>query len=156
GEIRTDCDVILLGTVDLHNTLRQMLDEVPERVTAYIVAPDNLADHFDAHGCLVSGAWCEATIPLRDEQLGQVDGSVEQADAVSAWLAQLGGEFRNDEVAIGVPDESLVPQLQRQLEQCGVRARWVEGVRLGETGPYRLLNAAVRFAVRRRYEDLAA
>jgi len=155
-EISTDCDIILLGTVDLNASLRQMLEQVAARVTAYIVAPENLADHFDAYGCLVPTLWCGAAIPIRDEQLRQVDGPVEQADAVTEWLAELDGRFRNDEVAIGVPDESLVPQLQRQLEQCGVRARWVEGVRLAETGPYRLLAAAVQFACRRRYEDLAA
>jgi hypothetical protein len=155
-ELRTDGDLILLGTVDLNNTLRQMLDQVAQRVTAYIVAPEILADHFDAHGCLVPDTWCQAMVPLRDEQLYQVDGPVEQTDAVSGWLEELQGRFGNDEVAIGVPDESLVPQLQRQLEQSGVRGRWVDGVRLGETGPYRLLAAAVKFAGRRRYDDVAA
>lgn len=154
-EIQTDRDIILLGTVDLNNTLRQMLDQVADRVTAYIVAPEELADHFDAHGCLVPGLWCSERMPLRDEQLRQVDGPVEQAEAVSAWLGELDGRFQKDEIAIGVPDEALVPQLQRQLEQCGVPARWVEGARLAETPPYRLLAAAVRFAGRQRYEDLA-
>jgi ATP-dependent helicase/nuclease subunit B len=155
-EIRADCDIILLGTVDLTNTLRQMLEMVAERVTAYIVAPEGIADRFDTHGCLVPAKWCEALIPLSDEHLCQVEGPLEQADAVSEWLVNLNGRFRSDEVVIGVPDESLVAQLQRQLVQSGVRARWVEGVRLGETAPYRLLAAAVAFAGRRRYQDLAA
>jgi RecB family exonuclease len=155
-EIRTDCKIVLLGTVDLNNTLRLMLDQVADRVTAYVIAPENLADHFDEHGCLMTKAWCDTLVFLRDEQLCQVDGPEEQTDAVSRWLAELDGRFRNDEVVIGVPDESLVPQLQRQLEQCGVQARWVEGIRLADTGPYRLLAAAVRFGNSRRYEDLAA
>jgi len=155
-EIRTDCDIVLLGTVDLNNSLRQMLEQVACRVTAYIIAPENLADHFDTHGCLVPSTWCDAMIPLREEQLRQVDGPEDQADTVSKWLAELDGRFRKDEVAIGVPDESLVPQLQRQLEQCGLQARWVEGVRLAETAPYRLLVAAVQFAGQHRYDDLAA
>jgi ATP-dependent helicase/nuclease subunit B len=155
-EIQTDCDILLLGTVDLNNTLRKMLDLVTEHVAAYIVAPENLADRFDAHGCLIPSAWSEAEVPLQDDQLRQVDGPAEQADAVAAWLADLGGRYQNDEVAIGVPDESLVPQLQRQLEQWDVRARWVEGVHIGVTAPYRLLSAAVAFAGRRRYDDLAA
>src|SRR5437773_401182 len=71
-EIRTECDIILLGTVDLNNTLRQMLGEVATHVTAYIVAPEHLADHFDAHGCLAPSMWCDAIVPLRDEQLRQV------------------------------------------------------------------------------------
>jgi CRISPR/Cas system-associated exonuclease Cas4 (RecB family) len=156
NEIRTDCDIILLGTVDLNIMLRQMLDLIAERVTAYIVAPEGLADRFDAHGCLDVGKWRDGEIPLRDEQLRQLDGPEDQADAVSDWLAGLNGQYRVDEVAVGVPDESLVPQLQRQLKQCHVCARWVEGFRLGETAPYRLLAAAVQFVGGRRYDDLAA
>jgi hypothetical protein len=156
GEIVTACDIILLGTVDLNNTLRRMLDQVAGRVTAYIVAPQNLANRFDAHGCVLPGAWRDALLPLQDEQLSQVDGPVDEAEAVACWLFDLNQRFRVDQVTIGVPDVSLVPQLQRQLEQHGVRGRWVEGIRLRETSPYRLLEAAVRFASGRRYDDLAA
>jgi ATP-dependent helicase/nuclease subunit B len=74
---------------------------------------------------------------------------------VTEWLAELSGRMRSDEVAIGVPDESLVPQLQRQFEQSGVRARWVKGTRIGESAPYRLLAVAVEFAGHRRYDDFA-
>jgi hypothetical protein len=155
-EIRTDCDIILLGTVDLNKTIREMLKQVAVRVTACVVAPEDRGMLFDEYGCLAPALWAVAEVPLSDDQLRQVDGPVEQADAVSAWLSELAGRYRVDEVAIGVPDESLVPQLQRQLEQCGVAARWVEGVRLTETAPYRLLAAAVRFADGYRYDDLAA
>ncbi len=155
-EIVTDRDIILLGTVDLNSTQRQMLDQVAARVTAYIVAPEQLADRFDAHGCLLTNAWCGAEIPLGDEQMLQVDGPQEQAEAISDWLRELGGRFRSDEVAIGLPDKSLVLQLQRQMDQCGVKVRWVEGVRLSQTGPFRLLAAAVQYASQRRYDDLAA
>lgn len=155
-EIATERHIILVGTVDLNNTLRQMLDLIAEHVTAYVVSPEELADRFDAHGCLVPSAWLEASIPLRDEQLCQVDGPVDQAEAVTDWLASLGGRYSKEDVVIGVPDESVVLQLQRQLEQAGLRSRWVEGFRMGETAPYRLLQAAVSFAGKRLYEDLAA
>ena len=155
-EIASERDIVLLGTVDLNNTLRHMLLAIAERVTAFIAAPEELADRFDEYGCLVPNTWCAATVPLRVEQRCQVEGPIEQADAVAEWLAGLDGRFQRDEVVIGVPDESLVPQLQRQLGQVKVPARWVEGVRLGSTAPYRLLAAAVQFAGRRRYEDLAA
>jgi RecB family exonuclease len=155
-EIQTDCEIILLGTVDLNNTQRQMLDQVAEQVTAFVVAPESFATRFDSHGCLVPGEWCHAEVPLRDDQLCQADGRDEQADAVTDWLARLDRRFRVDEVTVGVPDESLVLQLQRQLEQSGVEAHWVEGARVAETAPFRLLAAAVQFASNRRYEDLAS
>jgi ATP-dependent helicase/nuclease subunit B len=154
-EIQTECDIILLGTVDLNQTLRRMLAEIAAKVTAFVVAPEPLADHFDSLGCLVVDKWCQATIPFADKQLRQVDGPVEQAEGVTEWLIKLDGRLAVDEVAIGVPDESLVPQIQRELEQRGVAARWVEGMRIGGTAPYRVLAAAMRFAERRRFEDFA-
>src|SRR5262249_12905112 len=105
--------------------------------------------------CLVSEHWRRAAMPLQDQQIVQVEGPAEQADAVACWLAEMAPRFRSDEATIGVPDESLVPQLQRQLNQLGVAARWVEGSRLGDTAPYRLLAAAVEYAGSRRYDDLA-
>ncbi len=154
-EIRTDKEVILLGAVDLNSTLRQMLDQVADRVTALIHAPQSLASRFDVHGCLIPEAWLSAEIPLHDEQIERVDGPADQADAVARWLASLGGEYRSDEVVVGVPDESLVPQLVRQLTQCGLTGRWVAGRHIAETGPYRLLTAVAEYASRRQFGDLA-
>ncbi len=105
-EIESDRDIVLLGTVDLNNTLRFMLEAVSERVTALIAAPETHADHFDAYGCLVPQAWLTEVIPLRETQLNQVDGPLDQADAVSDWLAMLNARFQTNEVVIGVPDES--------------------------------------------------
>src|SRR5262249_42317701 len=92
-EIRTESDIVLLGTVDLNESLRQMLDQVADRVTAYVVAPENLADHFDAKGCLISDRWRQTRMPLNDDQIFQVEGPAEQADAVSSWLAGGGARF---------------------------------------------------------------
>ncbi len=155
-EIQTDQDIILLGTVDLNGTLRKILDQVAQRVTALIHAPESIASRFDEHGCLIPEAWMRAEIAIPDERLERVDGPADQADAVTRWLASLGGKFRADEVVIGVPDESLVPQLTRQMLQFDVSSRWVEGKRLSETAPYRLLETAVDYAQRRRFADLAA
>ncbi len=133
GEAATACDIILLGMVDLNNTMRRLLDRVAGRVTAYIVAPPELAERFDAHGCLLPDAWCQAPVELRDDQLRQVDDALAQTEAVTAWLAEISGRFATDQVVIGVPDEALVPQLQRQLGQCDVVGRWVEGGRIGDS-----------------------
>ena len=54
--LRVGTDIVLLGAVDLNNTLQQMLDQLAERVTAYIVAPEEQPDRFDSHGCLIPSA----------------------------------------------------------------------------------------------------
>lgn len=155
-EPATDCDIILLGMVDMNTALRQMLDLVAAQVTSLIVAPPELADRFDAHGCLIPEAWQQLPLPLTEEQMLRVDGPAEQAGAVIDWLRELNGKYAAQEVIVGVADETLVPQLQREIAQQGLNARWVEGKRVAESAPYRLLDVATRYAERRRFADLAA
>ena len=155
-EFKTDRDVVLLGTVDLNGALRQILDQVADRVTALIHAPLEWEDRFDQYGCLIPAVWKAARLPVNDEQIERVDGPADQADAVSRWMASLGGKFRGDEIVVGVPDETLMGQLQRQLEQCGVKSRSFLGMPVARTAPYLLLEAAAKFAHRRRFADLAA
>lgn len=154
-EISLAKDLVVLGAVDLNTTLRQMLDQAADRVTALVHAPPQLADRFDEHGCLIPAAWLKAEIPLLDEQIERADGPAEQADAVARWLAALDAKYRSDEVVIGVPDPTLAPHLLRQLAQCGIAGRWVEARRLVETSPYRLLSALAEYAERKEFADLA-
>jgi ATP-dependent helicase/nuclease subunit B len=154
-EIATDRQIVLLGTVDLNRAQRQMLDQIAARVTALIIAPGEIADRFDEHGCLLPAKWIEAEMPLADEQIERVDGPAEQAEAVTRWLASLDGQYRADQIAIGLPDEKLAPQIERQLAQCGLCGRSAIGQQLAETGPYRLLKVSADYAARRRFRELA-
>jgi len=154
-EPRTDCDVILLGMVDMNTALRKMLDLVESRVTALIVAPEKEAERFDSHGCLIPEAWQALPLPLHESQMIRVEGAAEQADAVVHWLRDLGGRYAADEIVVGVADEAFVPQLQRELQQYNLTARWVEGKKVAESAPYRLIEVVADYAERRRFADLA-
>ena len=155
-EIQTDKDIVLIGMVDLNTAQRQMLDQVAGRVMALVFAPTEYSDRFDQHGCLIPSAWTTAELPIREEQVARALGPAEQAAAVTSWLASLGGRYRADEIVIGLPDERLAPQIERELVQSGVSSRYVEAKRLKETGPYRLLQIAADYVVRGRFRDLAA
>jgi len=154
GSIRTDRQIVLLGTVDLNGVLKKMLAAVGPNVTPYVFAPADMADAFDSFGCLLVDRWTATVLPVDDDQIVQVEGPIDQAEAATAWLRQLSAEYGIDEVTIGVPDEALVPQLVRQLEQLNVASDWVEGARVGGTAPFRLLQAAVA-AVDGDYDALA-
>ena len=155
-EPHTDRDIVLVGMVDLNRAQRQLLDLVADRVTALVFAPAALAEQFDPHGCLAADRWLTAELPIRDEQLERVDGPADQAAAVTSWLASLGGQYRADQVVIGVPDQRLAPQIGRQLAQCGVPSRSIEGYTLAESGPFRLLELAAEAGDEERFADLAA
>lgn len=154
--VDTKCDIVLLATVDLNAISRQMISRVSGKVTALIAAPPENEHQFDELGCLRLDSWINAQIPITDDQLRQVGGPIDQAIAVCDWLAGLDGQYSADEVVIGVPDESIAPQLQRELKQFEVESRFVEGMAIRETLPFRLLKTASAYAERRHYEDLAA
>ena len=155
-EIATDRQIVLLGTVDLNRAHRQMLDQVADHVTALVVAPPEHAERFDDYGCLIPSQWTELPLPLADDQIERVDGPADQAEAITRWMAGLNGHYPADQIVVGVPDERLVPQLQRQLEQSGITARWAIGKKVSQTAPHRLLQIAAEYAARGRFRDLAA
>jgi ATP-dependent helicase/nuclease subunit B len=155
-EIHTDKQVVLVGTVDLNRTQRQMLDQIAERVTTIVFAPAEYADRFDQYGCVVPSTWTQAELPLADAQIERVDGPADQAEGVACWLESLAARFRADQIAIGLPDERLAPHIERQLAQCGLASHWAIGKKLAETAPFRLIKVAADYAARGRYRDLAA
>lgn len=163
-ECRTTKEIVLVGTVDMNQTLRLMLDQVAGQVTAYIHAPASLARRFDSHGCLRPKQWSELPIELNDQQMVLVDKPLDQARAVAARLASCQGRLRVDEVTVGVADETLVPPLQRLLGQGGVATRWTAGQPFGESSLAHLLQAlrvyleqgtTAAFAALVRHPDMA-
>ena len=155
-ECRTDCDLILIGAVDMTITLRRMLDQVADRVTALVFAPESWSSRFDDHGCLVPAAWQTVPIALDDQQVHVVQGPPEQADRVARCLADFDGRYRADEITVGLADEQVALLVQRQLEQCGIRSRWAAGVPVSSSPPYRLVAAVEAFLRSGGYTDFAA
>ena len=84
-----------------------------------------------------------------------VDKPVDQADAVAHYLMELGSRFAADEVTVGIPDESLVPQLQRSLNAIDVRHRNLAGRPLSDTSPIRLMIACRDFLENQNYDAFA-
>lgn len=152
----TDRELILLGTVDLNQATRQILDLVAEHVTVLIGAPADRADGFDAHGCLVPTAWTETVVEIPEDRIRVCDDSFEQAELLAQELARLGAKFRADEIVVGLADDRLGPYIERQLGECGVTTRWLEGCRLSDSGPCRLLLGAADLLERGRYDEFAA
>ncbi len=140
-ECQTQKGIILIGAADMTITLRQMIDQVADRVTALVFAPEEWAERFDEHGCLVPGAWADVELPVRSERVHLADGPAEQADWVARCLADYDGKYRPDDITIGLADEQIAPFVQRQLEQCGVASRSAAGTSMAETSPFLLITA---------------
>jgi ATP-dependent helicase/nuclease subunit B len=154
GECQIDRDVMLVGTVDLNQSLRQMLDQVRPQVTALVYADASQRDAFDDYGCLAPSNWRDVEIPLADDQIRAVERPADQAAEVVRFLAELEGRYSASQITVGVPDESLIPLVQRQLAQARVPARYGPGRRWQGSRPARLIRALLRYSKTRDMADL--
>lgn len=152
--------LVLIGTVDLNKTQRAMLELVADQTTVLVpAAPEwDLPAAFDQHGCLQTANWNDPDrfpIPLEDRHFDQVEGPTEQAEEIVRRIAAWNGRYRADEITIGFPDEALAADVERQLRQCGLPARWGAGRPVAETPPYRLLAAIGQWLERPGFAEWA-
>jgi RecB family exonuclease len=155
-ECKTEAHVVLLGAVDLNRAERLMLDQVADWVTALVPAPAEMANRFDEHGCVRPAEWLTAAIPLTAEQMEVVDAPADEAEAALQAIAGFDGRYNTEQIAIGVPDEQIVPYLQQQFQQCGLRARYGAGMPLLRSSPYRLLAAVADYLETSSFPAFAA
>lgn len=155
-ECHTDRQILLVATTDMNQTMRQMLDQVADRVTALIHAPKSLSHGFDQHGCLVPDSWLDTQIPIRTDQVRIVDSPDDQAVAVVDAIRDLDGRYCADEIVVGILDEQIIPPIQQHLLQANLPNRWVVGKTVAETAPFRLLDILAQLADRARVRDFAA
>jgi hypothetical protein len=139
-----------------HNRSQSLFPTPDAPVTALIFAPQKLAGRFDKHGCIRPEAWLDERIALETEQIEVVDNPSDQAAAVLRAIGQWGGRYSAEQITIGVPDERLVPYVEQQLEQSGIRARHGIGRPVSQSAPYKLLAAVADYLDRPQYASLAA
>ncbi|MCH2181866.1 MAG: PD-(D/E)XK nuclease family protein [Mariniblastus sp.] len=138
-ECRTERQVVMLGTADLNRCLREMLSQLQVRPTILVAAPDDWSDRFDPYGGLCPEQWLDGPIEIPNSRIRIVDQPDDQAFAVGQYLGQLDERFSPDQITIGVPDQAVIPQIERTLNALDVRHRNLRGKPLSQAGPVRLL-----------------
>ncbi|MEX0793273.1 MAG: PD-(D/E)XK nuclease family protein, partial [Pirellulaceae bacterium] len=157
-ECRCEKRLVLIGAVDLNLTMRKMLDQVAAAggdITALIVAPPELADRFDGHGCLIAEKWTSAQIEHDWERIHLVDGPAEQAEQVAGCLAELAASQTSKQVVIGMPDEGLIGEVTRVMARHEVITRFGPGRPAAKSRPFQALEIVVQLATGGRYSSLA-
>lgn len=156
GDVGCDAEIALVGIADMNHLLRRALEVHSQGVCALVFAPKSEADSFDEWGCLRVDDWKDRNTPLTDENWIVTDKPADQAAAAIGWLAERGMNLVSGDVMIGAADEEVVPFLERQLAEVGVRARHAAGVVIEQTRPMRLLDALSRFAQTKSWKAWAA
>lgn len=155
-ECSTSRDIVLVGTVDINRTVRRMVEQVAERTTALVFAPETSSHLFDEIGCLDVEAWSKEPLPIRLDHVEMVDGPTEQALRVAEIISNWAKTYAPDEIVVGVPDENLVPYLVRCLEGAGACARWGPGRPASTTRVGLLLETAVSYVTQQDFATFAA
>ncbi|MEZ6117890.1 MAG: PD-(D/E)XK nuclease family protein [Pirellulaceae bacterium] len=154
-ECQADKQIVLVGAADMNSAMRQMLDQVADKVTALIVAPERFQNRFDSHGCIVPQVWQNVYVPLDEQHVLRADRPADQAQAVVHAIGQSKGQYSAEEITIGFPNESLVAQVQRQLKQCSLEGRWGPGTSIEATRPIQLLRCVIDLLQRKRFAQYA-
>lgn len=151
-ECTSERDIVLVATADMSFVLRKMLDQVADRVTSLVFAPEELADRFDSHGCILPEKWQHTRIDLEDEKISYVDSVADQANAVVFNISKLQDRYAAEQIAIGIPDENSVPAVELSLQQAGLKGRWGAGHSLEASRPFRLLRCLADYLRHEEYE----
>ncbi|MEZ6134295.1 MAG: UvrD-helicase domain-containing protein [Pirellulaceae bacterium] len=154
-EPTTQKQIIVVACVDLNRTQCGFLEAVREHMQIWVAAPASKRDMFDRFGCLVSEVWKDQQLDLPPESLLVGNAPSDQAELTAACLAEL-GPVHVREVTLGVPDSTLVPELQHHLTLAGVKTRFGAGIHLTRTEPAMLLARIGRFVDGRSYADFAS
>ncbi len=145
NECETNSEIYLVGTVDLNQTLQSMLEQVAEHVHVVVHAPAEEEGRFAPLGNLKPSEWDDFTIEIDDSQIQIVDGPQEQAEQVALELEACCSAYSVDEITVGVPDDRIVPHLERFLAMYDVSINWVIDQTLPQTAPYRLLQCVASY-----------
>lgn len=137
--------ITLVGVPELSLVERAALARSPLGVTAYVVAPSDLADRFDEFGCVIPSAWLDAAVELEDSRVIFADNPVDQAERALIELARRAdpatGALDPARVTLGVADPAaLAPIRRRAALTSRVALRPAAGEPASRTPPGRLLS----------------
>lgn len=153
----TPRDVTLIGVPELARgatgALRKLL-AAGGRVTAMIGAPADHAHRFDDLGAVRPGAWANVVIPLADDALAFANAPRDQARRAIAFIAALPRSFAPHEITIGVPDDDVLPAIEREAQRAGLAVRRAAGKPLRQSTPAALLGDIAAYAGSRTYATL--
>lgn len=137
--------ILLAGLVDIPRLMRQMLRQVAYHLTVLVMAPQDLADHFDELGCLIPQKWQQLPVEIPPKQITVCQQPADQAAAVVDVLCQWADTFSVEEVTIGLPDESILPLVTDSLTRWDIPARYGPGRPVRESPVCVLLHAIQDF-----------
>ena len=115
--------VVLMGVTDLSPLVQSALGQAAERgaaIESVVFGPEAGESLFDDWGRPVPEHWAKRDLPFANEQLHPSLDERTQARDVAKWL----GRYKKNvyqTVGIGTADPKVIPHLERELGEAGIR-----------------------------------
>jgi ATP-dependent helicase/nuclease subunit B len=155
GQLRAEGEVWLIGVVDLPSAVAAIVRGSDSMVGALIHAPPEEKDSFDPLGLVVPSAWRDRQLRIPDERVEVGDLPADQAAEVLDGIAAL-GEARTGEVVVAVADPALVPWVRERMETAELPVHYGGGRSVGQSRPFRLLEAIARWLETGEWEEYSS
>ena len=139
NEVHTNCEIILVGAVDLNRAQRRFLSAVSDSVRVLIGAPESYSVGFNQDGTLASEYWQDIEVPIDEEQLHVRSSANDAANELATQLANLGNDYSVQDITVGIPDPQIVPALQETMARAGITLRYGPGTSVAQTPPMQLM-----------------
>jgi len=127
-------------------------------IEVLVHAPERLSNAFDEWGRPRAEAWetCEIPVPRPDDNIVLGGSPLSQAQRVVETIAAESDSFGPADVAIGVPDRSVIPFLEADLSAHGLAAFDPADKPVCEHSLYRLVASYADLVCDRSYASVAA
>lgn len=152
--------IVLACVPDPPPLVTAALEALPSsiQIDTLVCAPNELADCFDTWGRPLPAEWEDLSIPIPDPvaDLSLAGSPQGQCRIVLSEIATDADHPGAADIAIGVPDRSVIPFLTSALEAHGISAFDPTDKLLSDHSLYHLLNAACDILCERSYTSFAA
>lgn len=158
-QIPTDIDRIVVAMVpDPTLLLTRALKALSKKISIDILlhAPAELAEHFDEWGRPHGSYWPQRSLALEDRHYLPASNPDQQAERVLDLLATEATAFGPDDVAVGVPDEEVIPPLERLFQERDLGAASAASCSLSQHPIGQLAERLCCFKDERDAQSLAA
>lgn len=155
GQCRTEKKIVLIGVADLNRSMRGMLEQVSDNVTTIVFCDPGHSDRFDSYGGIVTNRWIREPLEIENEKFLIVENPVDQGFAVASFVSSLPEGIHADEVTVGAPDPTLIPQIERSLRSIDVEPRNLIGIQFEQSAAIRLLVTVREYLKRNDFASYA-
>jgi ATP-dependent helicase/nuclease subunit B len=154
-ECQTTRPIVLVGLTDMNRGPLEMLEQVAEKVTTLIFCDPVDQSGFDDLGCLIPDYWINRRLKIPDATIRIVDKPADQAAMVGAFLKKHTATFGKDRLCIGMPDEKVWPQVERETTRLGFDTYYAKGISLQSGAVMRLLEKVAEYLDDPSYQNFA-